>query len=121
MILLVEDEPGILNLVSVNLLRRGYEVAEAANGAEALELLEDTKPELIILDLRLPEVSGWAVLEHLSGRPSSPTNLPVVVMTASVIDPDLVRSQYPCVTEVLTKPFDISTLISTVRNVLAEK
>jgi CheY-like chemotaxis protein len=119
-ILLVEDEPSILNLVSMNLLARGYQVVTAASGGEALEHLEEEKPELMILDMRLPDVSGWDILEYMNDISSVSLGFPVVVMTASVMNPEFVISQYPCVTEVLIKPFDINSLISAVQHVLPE-
>jgi DNA-binding response OmpR family regulator len=122
-ILLVEDEPSILNLVSMNLLVRGYQVVTAANGGEALahlDHLDDEKPELMILDMRLPDVSGWEILEYMNDISSTPMGFPVVVMTASVLNPEFVISQYPCVAEVLIKPFDINNLMSTIQYVMSE-
>jgi two-component system, OmpR family, alkaline phosphatase synthesis response regulator PhoP len=119
-ILLVEDEPSILNLVSMNLLARGYEVVTATNGGEAIEQLDEEKPELMILDIRMPDVSGWEVLEYMNEISSSSLVFPVVVMTASVMNPEFVISQYPCVAEVFIKPFDINSLMSSVQHVLSE-
>jgi DNA-binding response OmpR family regulator len=117
-ILLVEDEPSILNLVSVNLLVRGYKVVPATNGEEALQHLNDKNLELMILDLRLPNVSGWEILDHLNDVLF--TSFPVMIMTASVMDPRLLFDQYPFVMEVFIKPFDINVLISAVENVMSK-
>jgi two-component system, NtrC family, response regulator GlrR len=119
-ILLVEDEPSILNLVSMNLIARGYEVVTATSGEEALEHLDEEEPKLLILDLRLPDMSGWEILERMNDNPFFPPDFPVVIMTASVMDPRFVISEYPCVMEVFIKPFDINVLMSTVQNVLSE-
>jgi DNA-binding response OmpR family regulator len=115
-ILVVEDEPGILNLVSMNLFARGYQVVVATNGDEALRILDNEKPELMILDMRLPDVSGWEILEYMNEISTTP----VVVMTASVLNPDFLINQYPCVTDVFIKPFDINSLMSSVQHVLSE-
>jgi DNA-binding response OmpR family regulator len=119
-ILLVEDEPSILTLVSMNLLARGYEVLQATNGEEALAQIDHGSPELMILDIRMPDVSGWEVLEYMNDISSSPADFPVVVMTASVVNPASVISQYPCVAEVFIKPFDINSLMASVQHVLSE-
>jgi two-component system, OmpR family, KDP operon response regulator KdpE len=119
-ILVVEDEPSILNLVCMNLLARGYQVVTATSGGKALEFLEDETPELMILDMRLPDVSGWEILEYMNQISSTPAGFPVLVMTASVMNPEFVISQYPCVAEVIIKPFDINSLMSSVQHVLSE-
>jgi DNA-binding response OmpR family regulator len=119
-ILVVEDEPSILNLVSLNLLARGYQVVKAANGGEALEHLDEEKPNLMILDMRLPDLSGWEILEYMNDISSSPVDFPVVVMTASVMNPEFVIRQYPCVAEVFIKPFDVNDLMSAVQHALSE-
>jgi two-component system, OmpR family, alkaline phosphatase synthesis response regulator PhoP len=119
-ILLVEDEPSILNLVFMNLTARGYQVVTAMSGGEALEHLDEEEPKLMILDLRLPDMSGWAILERMYDNPFFPPDFPVVIMTASVMDPNFVINEYPCVTEVLTKPFDINGLMLTVQDVLSK-
>jgi DNA-binding NtrC family response regulator len=74
----------------------------------------------MILDMRLPDVSGWEILEYMSDISSASMGFPVVVMTASVINPEVVISQYPFVTEVLIKPFDIHSLVSAVQHALPE-
>lgn len=115
-ILLVEDEPSILNLISLNLRSRGYPVVEASNGKQALECLNHQNFELMILDIKLPSLSGWAVLDHLNQIRH--TAFPVMVMTAGVIDVDLVLRQYPYVAEVFIKPFDTNQMVASVRNTL---
>jgi DNA-binding response OmpR family regulator len=117
-ILLVEDEPSILNLLSVNLCARGYQVVEARNGKQALEQLEDQNFGLMILDMKLPSLSGWDILDHLHRLHAGV--FPVMVMTAGVIDVDRVLSEYPYVAEVFIKPFDMNQLILSVQDVLSK-
>jgi two-component system response regulator AdeR len=119
-ILLVEDEPSISNLVSVNLLRRGHQVMEAHNGEEALEHLYADDLALMILDMKLPDLSGWEILDYLNSIPSAGANFPVLVMTAGVIDMDFVFNKYPCVVDIFIKPFDMARLITSVQHTLAK-
>ncbi|MNS79678.1 Signal transduction histidine-protein kinase BarA [compost metagenome] len=80
-VLIVDDDPDARALVRDMLTTAGYGVAEAANGAEALESIRRARPSLVVLDLMMPELDGFAVLEHLSADPALRT-LPVVVLTA---------------------------------------
>jgi DNA-binding response OmpR family regulator len=119
-ILLVEDEPSIRNLVSVNLLKRGHQVMEARNGGQALEYLDDHELELMILDMKLPDHSGWEILDHINSIPAADANFPVVVMTAGVIDMDFVFDKYPCVVDIFIKPFDMASLVTAVQRTLSK-
>jgi signal transduction histidine kinase/CheY-like chemotaxis protein len=80
-VLIVDDDPDARALVRDMLTTAGYGVAEAANGAEALASIRRARPSLVVLDLMMPELDGFAVLEHLSADPELRT-LPVVVLTA---------------------------------------
>jgi two-component system, response regulator, stage 0 sporulation protein F len=117
-ILVVEDEPNIRKLVAVNLAQRGHRVLEAENGQQALEHLNHQKPALLVLDIRLPDLSGWDILDHIITVPTLSTGLLVLVITASPVDPNNVLHQYPCVAEVIAKPFDIDRLIRAIQRVL---
>jgi DNA-binding response OmpR family regulator len=119
-ILLVEDEPSISNLVSVNLSMRGHQVMKAHNGEQALEQLYADDLALMILDMKLPDLSGWEILDHLNSIPSADANFPVVVMTAGVIDMDFVFNKYPCVVDIFIKPFDMARLVTSVQHTLAK-
>jgi two-component system response regulator AdeR len=119
-ILIVEDELSISNLVSVNLFKRGHQVMEARNGEQALEHLYAHDFALMILDMKLPDLSGWEILDHLNSIPSADANFPVLVMTAGVIDMDFVFSKYPCVVDIFIKPFDMARLVTSVQHTLAK-
>ena len=75
MVLVVDDEPHIVRLVEVNLQRAGYQVITASSGAEALEKISDEKPDLVTLDILMPEMDGFEVQEHsqspIDGRSAS--------------------------------------------------
>jgi CheY-like chemotaxis protein len=79
-ILVVDDDPSILDTVSEILVQEGYHVAKAASGEEALAIVRRTRPSLILLDMRMPNMDGWAVARALRERDIS---IPIVVMTAA--------------------------------------
>jgi len=117
-ILVVEDEPNVRKLVSVNLSQRGYNVLEAESGQQAWEHLNRQKPALVILDIKLPDMSGWDILDELGNIPAISNNLPILVMTASPVDQHAVLNQYPCVVEILVKPFNTDKLITAIQHAL---
>jgi CheY-like chemotaxis protein len=120
-ILVVEDEPNVRKLVVVNLLKRGYGVLEAENGQQALGYLYSQKPDLMILDIKLPDLSGWEILDRLYSSPTLSADFPVLVVTASPVDHNLVASQYPSVVEILVKPFNTDKLINAVQRLAPKK
>lgn len=117
-ILIVEDEPNVRKLVVVNLARRGHHVLEAENGQRAWEHLNSQKPALLILDIKLPDLSGWDVLDRISTVPALSTDLSVIVMTASPLDPATVLNKYPFVADIIIKPFNTDKLLMAVQRVL---
>jgi len=117
-ILVVEDEPNVRKLVIVNFIERGYQVLEAENGRQAIDHLRRQKPALMILDIKLPDLSGWDVLDQLTRVPAFPADFPVLVMTASPVDQKVVLKQYPCVVEILIKPFSTDRLITAAQQAL---
>lgn len=119
-ILVVEDEPNVRKLVTVNLAQRGYRVLEAENGQQALEHLYDQKPALMILDIKLPDLSGWDILDQLGSVPDLFADFPVLVMTASPVDQNTILNQYPCVVDILVKPFNTDKLITAVQRALSK-
>jgi len=119
-ILVVEDEPNVRKFVSVNLAQRGHRVIEAENGQRALEHLNDQKPELLILDIKLPDLSGWDILNRINPVPARPADFPVLVMTASPIDQNNILKQYPSVVEILIKPFNTAKLITAIQRALTK-
>jgi len=118
-ILVVEDEKNVRKLVTVNLIQRGYTVLEAENGQKALNYLNQQKPALLILDIKLPDISGWDILDQLAALPGLSTNLPVLVMTATPVDQNTVLNQYPSIVEILVKPFNTDKLIAAVQRALS--
>jgi CheY-like chemotaxis protein len=103
-ILVVDDEPDVLLLCRLNLQQRGHEMLEAADGSTALALARDRHPDVIVLDLMLPGISGYDVLEALQ-RDETTTHIPVLVLTAKSLRADRERSHGLGAAAFLTKPF----------------
>jgi len=112
-ILVVEDDGDLRRLIRTALLFEGFEVIEAADGLDALRRLDDSPPDLVILDLMLPIVSGLVVQEEIAAH-AHLRNIPVVIVTASTQPLDDLN--VPCI---LRKPISPETLIAVVRKCLA--
>jgi CheY-like chemotaxis protein len=113
-ILVVEDDAAIRGLVTEVLRDDGYEVREAANGAEALAELEGHEPDLIVLDLMMPVMDGWAFVEECR-RKSRCAEVPIVVTSASHDLPRTAeRLRSYGVRTCLAKPFDVEGLLALV-------
>ena len=116
-ILVVDDEPDIIALVAYHLARSGYRVSTAASGTEALQAARDEQPALIVLDLMLPELSGFQVLERLRADKVL-TDIPVLMLTARREEPDRVQGLSLGADDYLVKPFSPQELVLRVRNIL---
>ena len=113
-ILVVDDEPRIVSLVRGYLEQDGYRVVTAGDGREALLVAREQQPDLIILDLMMPEMDGWAFLRHL--RQTATT--PVIMLTARIDDVDKVAGLEMGADDYVTKPFSARELVARVRAVL---
>ena len=109
-VLIVEDEPDIRGLLAFHLEREGYQVFKSNNGADALRQVRARPPDLVLLDLMLPEMDGHEVFRRLREDPQLGA-IPVVFLTARALDTTPVA---PGV-RYITKPFDTAALIETVR------
>jgi two-component system phosphate regulon response regulator PhoB len=116
-ILVVDDEPDIIALVAYHLARSGYRVSTASSGAEALQAAREERPAMIILDLMLPELSGFEVLERLRADKSL-ADTPVLMLTARREEPDRVQGLSLGADDYLVKPFSPQELVLRVRNIL---
>jgi two-component system alkaline phosphatase synthesis response regulator PhoP/two-component system response regulator VicR len=115
-ILAVDDEKHIVRLVQVNLERQGYEVVTANDGREALEKVESERPDLVVLDVMMPYMDGFEVLQNLRRNPST-RDIPVIMLTAKAQDADVFRGWQSGVDCYLTKPFNPMELISFVKRI----
>lgn len=119
-ILVVEDDSNFRGILGDTLRSEGYRSIEAASGEEAVRLSLSETPDLILLDLRLPGISGWQTLELLEDRVRS-SNIPVVVVTASDDVGSRVRAYFENTTDYLLKPFQLQELLACVRRALARR
>ena len=113
-ILVVDDEKKIVDILKAYLERDGYQVIAAYDGRSALELARRYSPDLIILDLMLPEVSGWDVCRELRKE----SDVPVIMLTARDDTTDKIIGLELGADDYVTKPFDPKEIISRVRAVL---
>jgi len=108
-VLVVDDEPAIRFVVAETLTFEGYPVKTARNGEEALKILEQERPELVLLDMRMPVLDGWGFARELKRRG---VDVPIVVMTAAQNARGWSREIGA--TAYLAKPFDLVDLLDTV-------
>ncbi|MGB4595178.1 MAG: response regulator transcription factor [Anaerolineaceae bacterium] len=113
-ILIVDDEKGLVRLMRMNLEHDGFEVIEANNGAQAMDRLRATIPDLILLDVMMPDVDGFTVLKMV--REVGPT--PVIMLTAKGEEEDKIRGLELGADDYVTKPFSPRELTSRIRAVL---
>lgn len=113
-VLVVDDEPKIIQVVSAYLEKEGYHVFAASSGNEALELNGRKAPDLIILDLRLPDLSGEEVCRRIRQR----RDTPILMLTAKAEEEDKVRGLAIGADDYLTKPFSPRELVARVRAIL---
>ena len=114
-ILLVDDEPDILEFVKYTLVKEGYEVFTAQNGAEALKAAAQHRPHLILLDMMMPVMDGLEATRRIRSlnRPDAKT-IPIFAMTANAFADDAERSRQAGMNEHLTKPLDAQVLLKTI-------
>ena len=112
-ILLVDDEVDILEFVRYNLVREGYEVFTAQNGAEALEKAAKESPDLILLDIMMPDLDGYEVLKRLKADPAH-EDIPVIFLTALHNPEDIVKGFKFGASDYVSKPFNHEELITRV-------
>jgi len=114
-ILLVDDDPGLLRLLSIRLNAAGYEVRAVQSGEVALEAVETQRPDLVITDLRMDRMDGMQLLDELNRRC---TGLPVLILTAHGTIPDAVSATQEGAVAFLTKPVDKTSLLDHVERAL---
>ena len=110
-IMVVEDDPGIGELLTLRLENAGYRVTWVKDGAAAMDRIADVRPKLMVLDLGLPIMDGFQVLERLRAQPLW-RNLPIFVLTARHSEEDVKRAIRLGATGYMAKPFDAMALIS---------
>jgi len=117
-VLIVDDEPDILLMLRVSLEASGYETGLAADGDVALQRMREEHFDLVLLDVMMPVLDGWGVLEALQGDAQRP---PVIVLSAKSAERDIAKAMELGATEYITKPFEIESLINRIGAVLVQR
>lgn len=116
-ILIADDEPNIRQLVAFTLRRRGFEIVEAEDGVTALELIRQSAPDLVVLDVMMPGLTGIAVLQQLSADPAT-AEIPVVLLSAKGQGVEIEEGLASGARLYLVKPFSPRELADRVAEVL---
>jgi signal transduction histidine kinase/DNA-binding response OmpR family regulator len=116
-ILIVDDEEDTLNLLRDRLAEEGFQTIEASNGKEAIAKASESNPDLILLDIMMPEITGWEVMEKLQQQEET-ASIPIVVLSAASSEADRQRGYKMGIKCYLTKPFEIKELISELKKVI---
>lgn len=120
LIAVVDDEPDILNLVTLHLKRAGYEVAGFLNGDQFYAFLENKIPDLLILDLMLPDIDGFEICKHIK-KNNEWEDIPIIMLTAKEDETDKVLGLELGADDYVTKPFSPRELVARVKAVLRRK
>jgi CheY-like chemotaxis protein len=117
MILVADDHADVRVVVKTILERSGFAVELAADGIQALSVVRETPPELIILDIMMPRMNGFEVLAQLRGAPQT-RNIPVMLLTAKSLGDDVTAGFRLGADYYIAKPFEVQQLINAVRTLL---
>jgi len=113
----VDDDPVIRGLLEVNLEMEGHEVVTAVDGQDALDKLRASRPDLIVLDVMMPGLTGWQVAEQLKASPDT-SAIPIIFLSARVKEADIRKGTQMGVNSYVTKPFDPIDLMALVNRLL---
>lgn len=116
----MDDEPDALELVTFNLKRAGFDTLSASDGAEALRKVREFSPDLMVLDLMLPEIDGLELCRMLRADPLT-RSMPIIMLTAKAAEVDRVLGLELGANDYLTKPFSPRELVLRIRNILGRR
>ncbi len=117
-IVCIEDDPKTIDLVKLILRREGFDVIGATNGRDGLTAIEQARPQLVLLDLMMPDMDGWEVYQAMRANKDM-KHIPVIVLTAKAQSIDKVLGLHIAkVNDYITKPFSPTELVQSVRKVL---
>jgi len=116
-VLVVDDEAPIRELCRVNLELAGFDVDEAADGVQALEAVRRRRPDVVLLDLMMPNMDGWETLQRLKSDDETAA-IPVILLTARSSEDDQMRGWTGGILEFVPKPFNPQALATAVREAL---
>ncbi len=115
--LVVEDEPDVAELIRYNLQKEGWEVVQTTNGADVVKRVREARPDIILLDLMVPQLNGWEVCRRLKQDPDT-RGVPVIMVTGRVEEGDKVLGFELGADDYVTKPFSPRELIARIRAVV---
>jgi len=118
-ILVVEDEESLLKLESILLTSKGYEVRGVPNGQAALDAIAEERPDLVLLDIMLPEIDGFEVCRRIKSDTAT-RDIPVVMLTAKKTRDDMARGEKVGADWYITKPFKSAMVIETIQRFLVK-
>lgn len=118
-ILVADDDPDILSIVSMSLETQGYTVHKATNGREAVDLAREHHPDLILMDMMMPVVSGYEAVGELKADAAT-TDIVIIGLSAKAMATDMERATDAGIDGYITKPFRIAQVISVVESYLAK-
>ena len=116
-IVVADDDPDILSIVAMSLETQGYDVYKAANGREAVDLVRDHHPDLIILDMMMPVMSGYEAIVELKADDST-NGIPIIGLSAKAMATDMERATDVGIDGYITKPFRIAQVLSVIEGYL---
>ncbi len=116
-IVVADDDPDILSIVAMSLETQGYDVYKATNGREAVDLVRDHHPNLIILDMMMPVMSGYEAIAELKADDST-RGIPIIGLSAKAMATDMERATDVGIDGYITKPFRIAQVLSVIEGYL---
>ncbi|OGS45302.1 MAG: hypothetical protein A2539_08770 [Elusimicrobia bacterium RIFOXYD2_FULL_34_15] len=116
-ILIIEDEKKINQLLAINFTGEGFRVDTAMNGEQGLEKIEKFKPDIVILDVRLPLIDGWEVCKRIKENPKH-KDIPIVMLTALAQKSDMEKAKLVGADDFVGKPFEINMVTEKVKELL---
>jgi len=117
-VLYIEDERPVIDLVRDALRLAGYKVVGATSGQQGLDLMRERKPDLLLLDLMMPDINGWDVYREMK-TDENLADIPVIVVSAKAPEYDnVIIEDLPPVEDYISKPFDVEDLIRSVNSLL---
>ena len=120
-IVYIEDDPGMMDLVTLIVERRGYQIFGALNGRDGLDIIFKSPPDLILLDLMMPDMDGWDVYHQVKADPNT-QNIPVIIVTAKSLEIDRVLGMLVAkADDYITKPFRPQELIDSIEKVITAR
>lgn|SRR5579859_816299 len=118
-VLHIDDKPEMIEMIRIILSKAGYEVAGATNGKSGLQALETFMPDVVLLDLMMPDIDGWEVFRAIKANPQT-AHIPVIVLTARAQSIDKVLGLHIAkVDDYITKPFNQTQVLDSLKRVLA--